>query len=254
MLKGLYAAASGMVTLQARQDVLANNVANAATPGFRRHIPVSLGFYDVFSGTLRSAAWFRAHSTAPGGGLKPVETWSDPAQGPLQTTSSPLDIALAGPGFLAVETPNGTRWTRNGHLSVDVSGRLATPDGYPVLAAGGGYLDVRGGRVNIAEDGSVSVDGRPVGKLRIEEFDHPERLVREGASLARSDTVATGNRSRAASATRVVQGAIEASNVNLGTEMAGLMAGLRAYEANQKVVTAFDDTLGKLIDQVAMPR
>ncbi|HOJ67602.1 MAG TPA: flagellar hook-basal body protein [Candidatus Hydrogenedentes bacterium] len=254
MLKGLYAAASGMVTLQERQDVLANNVANAATPGFRRHIPVSLGFYDLFSGTLRSSAWFRGRSTAPGGGLKPVETWPDPAQGPLQTTSNPLDIALTGPGFLAVETPNGPRWTRNGHLSVDPSGRLTTPDGYPVLAASGGYLDVRGGAIHIAEDGSVTVDNRAVGKLRIDEFDHPERLVREGASLARLDATAAGNDARAATATRVVQGALEASNVNLGTEMAGLMAGLRAYEANQKVVTAFDDTLGKLIDQVAMPR
>ena len=253
MLKGLYAAASGMVTLQARQDVLANNVANAATPGFRRHIPVSLGFYDLFSGTLRSSGWFRGRSTAPGGGLKPVETWPDPAQGPSQTTSNPLDIALTGPGFLAVETPNGPRWTRNGHLSVDASGRLATPDGYPILAAGGGYLDVRGGKVNIAEDGSISVDGRAVGRLRIDEFDRPERLIREGASLARLDA-GPGNGMRPATATRVVQGALETSNVNLGTEMAGLMAGLRAYEANQKVVTAFDDTLGKLIDQVAMPR
>lgn len=253
MLKGLYAAASGMVTLQARQDVLANNVANATTPGFRRHIPVSLGFYDLFSGTLRSAAWFRARSTAPGGGLKPVETWPDPAQGPIHTTSNPLDIALIGPGFLAVETPNGIRWTRNGHLSMDISGRLTTPDGYPVLAAAGGYLDVRGGEVNIAEDGSVSVDGQQIGTLRIEEFDHPERLVREGASLARHDATA-GNAARPAAATRVVQRMVEASNVNLGTEIAGLIAGLRAYEANQKVVTAFDDTLGKLIDQVAMPR
>lgn len=253
MLKGLYAAASGMVTLQARQDVLANNVANAATPGFRRHIPVSLGFYDLFSGKLRSTAWFRARSTAPGGGLKPVETWPDPAQGPIQTTANPLDIALTGPGFLAVETPNGIRWTRNGHLSIGTSGRLSTPDGYPVLAAGGGYLDIRGGQVNIAEDGSVSVEGRQVGTLRVEEFDHPERLIREGASLLRLDATA-GNAARSATATRVVQGAVEASNVNLGTEMAGLIAGLRAYEANQKVVTAFDDTLGKLIDQVAMPR
>ncbi|HOQ88772.1 MAG TPA: flagellar hook-basal body protein [Candidatus Hydrogenedentes bacterium] len=254
MLKGLYAAASGMATLQARQDVLANNIANVATPGFRRHIPVSLGFYDIFSGTLKSAAWFRSRSSAPGGGLKPVETWPDPAQGPLQTTSNPLDIALSGPGFLAVETPGGIRWTRNGHLSIDASGRLTTPDGYAVLSASGEYLDVRGGNINIAEDGSVTVDGKTAGKLRIDEFEHPERLVREGASLARIDTAAAGNTVKPATGTRVVQGALEASNVNLGQEIAGLMSGLRAYEANQKVVVAFDDSIGKLIDQVAMPR
>ena len=251
MIPGLYSAASGMVAEEARQATLANNIANAATPGYKRQAPVSLGFYQVFSEKARSPFLWELEA-APGGGAKIVETYTDTTMGPLRQTGSPLNLALSGPGYIAVDTPRGERFTRSGDFTIDIDGHLATQDGMKVLSTDGEPIDVRGADVNIAQDGNVVVDGIPSGRISIVEFEQPERLTREGDNLySASEEVRT--RSAEASDTLVQQASLELSNVSLPYEMIQMIQGVRTYEANQRIIQTADSTLGKLIEQVGMP-
>ena len=251
MIRGLYAAATGMVAIEDRQAVIANNIANASTVGYRRQEAVQKGFRDVFSGKLVGATRFN-QSKAPGGGVKIVETFSNTQAGPIVTTDDPLNVALRGPGFLAVDTPQGERFTRAGSFIVDGDGQLATPDGYKVQGSGGGPIEVQAGNAVITENGSIKVNDVTAGQLRLVEFEDPHMLTREGQNLYKASPEAT-QRSADATGTTVAGKALEMSNVNLPKEMVSMILGLRAYAANQKVITAADETMSKIIEQVGMP-
>jgi len=249
--KSLYTAAVGMVAVEERQATIANNIANAATSGFRRQQPVQKGFYEVFTNTAHSPAWFDSQP-GPGGGARMVETFTDTTAGAFTATDDPLNIALSGPGYIAVSTPAGERFTRAGALTIDVNKQLATADGFPVLGQGSQPIAINGVDVRIADDGSVSVDGQPVTRLRIVEFEDPHMLERQGQNLYRASDAAIG-RSADATGTTVHSKMLEMSNVNMPKEMVSMISALRVYEANQKVITTADETLGRLIEQVGAP-
>lgn len=251
MLKGLYTAAVGMVAVEDSQAAIANNIANAATVGFRRQQPVQKGFYDVFSDTTHRPAWFDAQS-APGGGAKMVETFTDTSAGAFSVTDDPLNVALSGPGFLAVNTPSGERFTRAGALTVNVNKQLATPDGYTIAGQGGQAIAITGSDVTIATDGSITVDGQSAGKLRVVEFEDPHMLEREGQNLYRASEAAM-SRSADAVNTTVHSNTLEMSNVNIPKEMVSMILALRVYAAHQKVINTADDTISRLIEQVGTP-
>jgi len=251
MIEGLYAAASGMMALESRHEVIANNIANSATPGFRRQGAVQEGFNEILWNTMRNPVWFNAER-GPGGGLRTIETYTDDSGGALRQTGKGLDVALQGPGYIAVNTPNGERFTRNGQLSVSPEGELMTSSGMTVQGAGGQAIDVSGGAVQITSSGEVLVDGASIGQIRLVEFEDVHGLTREGRDLyVASDAALRG--AAAAEATTVVPESLEMSNVQVPYEMVQMMLGLRAYEANQRVINAVDSTLGSLIDQVATP-
>lgn len=251
MINGLYTAATGMMAVEARHDVIANNIANAATTGYKRQSPVQLGFYEVFSNTLRQASYFN-QDTAPGGGVKFLETYPKLGVGMFRDTDNPLHMALQGPGYFTVETPEGERFTRSGEFGIDTDGHLATTDGFKVQSVNGGPINARGNRFNVGTDGAVTVDDAPAGQLRIVEFGTPERLERQGNNLFRASQDLLSSMS-AASETQVAHGNLELSNVNLPEEMTAMMLGMRAYEANQRVIEAFDSTVQRVIEQVGMP-
>lgn len=252
MLPGLYAAASGMVATEARQATIANNIANASSPGFKRHQPVLLGFQNVFYKSLKRPFYYNMEA-APGGGVKAVETFSDTAAGPLRVTENPLDIALHGPGYFVVDTPQGERYTRSGDFTIGTDGALSTRNGHAVQSVSGQAIDVSAGNVQIGDSGMVSAGGVNVGQIRLMEFAEPTRLTREGDSLF-SASPEVAQASSAAVDTTLGQGELEMSNVNAAAEMIEMMMGLRAYEANQRVIQTLDTTVGRLIDQVGMPR
>lgn len=251
MISGLYTAASGMLSVESRQEAIANNIANAATPGYKRQQPVQLGFYELFAGKMLSPARFHSEA-APSGGVKVVETYPDLRDGMLQLTDNPLNLALQGPGYFVVDTPAGERYSRSGAFTIDAEGYLADASGNRVQSAGGQPIAVNGGPVNVGEDGSVSVNGEPVGRIRTVEFSDPKRLMREGNGLFLAPEELEAQRAEAAD-TRVTQGKLEMSNVQLPSEMVQLMMGARAYEANERMIATVDATLGRLIDQVGMP-
>jgi len=251
MIPGLYTSANGMMALEESQAAIANNIASVSTNGFRRHQPVLMGFYEVFSNTLSSPAALQLQR-APGGGVRVAETFTGLAHGTMQDTGDPLHLAIDGDGFFAVETPRGVRYTRDGNFTADPEGDLATSDGYKVLSVEGQPMDVRGRKIVVNGDGQVSVDGVRAGHIQVAAFEEPRQLLREGENLFAAPEgvlLATAN----ADGTVVHQGRLESSNVNLSLEMTNMLLGLRAYEANQRAIHAADDTLSQLIDRVAMP-
>jgi len=250
MLKGLYAAATGMMAIEQRQSVIANNISNASTVGFRRQEPLQKGFLGVFLDRMARPGVLRGES-APGGGSLFVESFTDTRRGAITTTGDPLTVALEGPGFLVVDTPRGERFTRGGNLAIDTTGQISTPDGYKILGAGGTPVIVGGGKLMISEDGRVYENGQEAGQLRVVEFENEHMLTREGDCLYRASESAMARSSDAAN-TRVIHEALEMSNVNLPNEMIGMILGLRAYEANQKYINTIDETMGRLIDQIGM--
>ena len=248
MIPGLYTAATGMMAVEQRQDIIADNLANVATPGYKRLQPVQMGFYEVFSQKQLRPFLFN-REPAPAGGVKGVESFTNLAAGPVRVSDNPLSLALQGPGYVVVNTPQGERYTRNGQFTIDTEGDLATSGGYKVAGVTGDPIPVDGESVVVSREGNVTVDGQPAGQISLIEFENPTRLIREGDNIYRaSDPVL--QQSAAAADTTLEQGALEMSNVQLPVEMASMMLGLRAYEANQKVIQAFDATTSRLIDQV----
>ena len=247
MIQGLYAAASGMISLEDRMAVTANNVANASTPGFRTQNAIQRGFDEVLLSQYRRPVWLNSEK-APGGGLRTLETFTDTRSGPVTMTGNALNVALSGPGYIAVSTAGGERYTRNGSFTIDGDGQLSTTDGLKVLGQGGGGIDASGGSVEIDEEGRVSVDGREAGRIRLVEFEDPHGLTREGHNLYAATTPGAE-----ATETRVAPKSLEMSNVQVPYEMTQMTLALRMYSANQKVINAFDETMTRLINEVGAP-
>lgn len=251
MIQGLYTAAAGMLAVESKQSAISNNIANTSTPGYKRSEPVLSGFYTLFSEELRNPFRFDI-SPAPGGGVRVGETYPDLTPGVLIETSNPLSMALQGSGFFVVNTPDGERYTRSGAFTVNNQGQLATQEGYPVQGTGGTPIDVRGGNVEVGRDGSIRVDGVTAGQVRLVDFDSTRNFKREGSNLFSAPPEALPT-AKPPTNTFVQGKTLENSNVNLPKEISSMMLGLRAYEANQKVIQAIDATMGRLIDQVGFP-
>lgn len=247
----LFAAANGMRTLEERQAVVANNVANASTPGFRRQHAIPKGFHSVFLDKRGTVAAYNRED-APGGGVKSMETFTDVTAGAIQKTGNPLDLALIGPGFFVVETDTGERYTRNGRFTIDSQGMLINERGYRVQSVAGGPLEVQGGNVQIGADGSVFADGVAAGQIRLVEFEDVHMLARQGETLFMASPEAEV-RSAAAANTSIEPEAIESSNVQVPLEIVSMTTALRAYQANQLIIAATDETTGRMIEQVGMP-
>lgn len=245
MLRGLYTAASGMLVQTAKMDMLSNNLANVETAGFQRQAPHVYSFPDMLISRVHNG------TSVPigrlGTGAVVYGDRSSFLPGAIKSTGNPLDVALVGPGFFAVETPDGPRYTRDGRFTVNPSGWLVTLDGHRVRGERGPIL-VNGTDVVIDDTGQVVVDGSVVDKLLIVEFNDRDGLLRRGANLYEA-TEAAGLPFRYRD-TQVVQGAVEMSNVNVIREMVNLISVQRAYEANAKVVQAYDETLGKAVNEI----
>ena len=251
MIQGLYAAATGLMAVEQRQSVVANNIANAATAGFKRQESVDRGFNTILLNSMRSPFWMN-RIEGPGGGLQINETYTDLTGGPVVRNEDPLSVAVQGPGYIAVETEKGERFTRNGSLAVDATGQLRTSDGDAVLRQGGATIVAPQGPVQIQDDGSVLANGQVVGQIRVVEFDNPHMLTREGHNLYRASEEAMAA-SKDAVETTLVPESVELSNVQIPREMVEMISGVRNYEANQRVITTVDDTISRLIEQVGTP-
>ena len=213
-----------MQTQWYRHEVLANNLANSSTPGFKQD--------DVV--LVPAPALADAAGAPETYGMVP---WTDFSQGSTNATGRPLDLALNGPGFLVVQTPAGLRYTRGGALTVSQEGYLATATGAPILGEAG-PITVPGGRMTVSARGDVQADGR-TDRLRLVEFPRGVRLLKEGNGLF--VPTEPGTEPIPARSVEVVGGALESSNVNPVLTMVGMMDSLRRYEAAQKAIQAIED-------------
>jgi len=225
---------SRQMALQRQMDVVANNLANINTTGFK-------GEQILFEQYLMPVASDKDF-TYPDQPLHYVEDWTtihDMSNGAVTLTGNPLDVALNGEGFLTVSTAAGERYTRSGALQINNEGILVDLDGNPVLADGGEVqFDDSDTDITISPTGVISTSNGTKGRLQVVEFTSPEQLTREGNNLyaAMPDAVAA-----AATRTTVTQGAIERSNVSGVSEMTEMIRVSRAYESIANTMQKQDD-------------
>ncbi len=248
MLRGIYAAATGMVAETQRQEVIANNLANADTTGFKRLMAVSRTLGDRELRVWGDRTVREGEVVGPLGlGAAVAGTATAFTQGGLRFTGNALDLALVGDGFFAVQTAGGQeRYTRDGAFLIDRDGYLVTVNGDRVVGDNGPMRPGQG-KVSVAADGTVSVDGTVKGKLKIAAFADNGSLERTGHNLWAAPAGTTAQASKAT----VRSGYLELANVQAVREMVDLIAVMRAYEANQKVIAAHDQALGQAVTQIA---
>lgn len=240
MLVGL----SRQVALQRELDVVANNVANITTNGFKRR---SNSFAEHLMPVARadsSPAGYRKVSYV-------IDRTSnlDISGGTVEKTGNPLDVAIRGNGFLVVQTPAGERYTRNGALQLNQFGDIVTADGYPVLSEQGPLaFSAADGAIGIAGDGTVSTQQGVRGRLRLVSFRDPQALESAGRNLLSSATPPGA----AEPGVRIEPGAIERSNVNGVAEMSRLIEVTRSYSSLAQMLQKTDElrrtTLSRLAD------
>ncbi len=228
-----------MTARQKAQDVLAHNLANLNTTGFKADRPVFETVYE------RQLYRWEGDSSAPIGSLSAgailSTTFTDFQQGAFQTTGNPLDVAIEGDGFFAIQTPQGVRYTRAGAFQLNAEGTLVTREGFPVLSSDGQPIRVpRGATVHIGENGTLQANGNPVARL----------LIVTGEMTKADDGYFVGNPTPNPNP-RLVSGALEMSNVNMVQEMVSMIELIRAYESHQRVIQTHDETLARAINDLA---
>ena len=297
MLRGLYTSTAGMDVQQAKVENISNNMANAATPGYKKDELLIQSFPQQLlieqGGPKRKDGLPLPNPAARigslGTGALITGSVTDYTPGTLQETGNQTDMAIRGPGFFAVTDPAGggpygqaagqaqqelpvadpardqVFYTRSGFFKVDREGYLTLNERYRVLGEAGA-IKVGSGEFSVSPDGTIEAGGTVVDRLRVVEFDDLNSLSKEGEGLF---TAPEGNEGlavqdqgpgmpqvsgRPAANSVVEQGKLETSNVNVVDEMAQLIAVMRAYEANQRMIQNYDEILNKAVNQVGSIR
>jgi len=225
MDRGLYIAASGMLTEQLRQQQIANDLANASTPGYKADRTAQKSFGNLLLSNSATGATVGNVSTA----VVAQGTVTDFTPQPLRDTGEPLDFGISGEGFFAVRTSQGVRYTRDGQFTVSPNGDLVTAQGDEVLGRGGGPI-------RVGTDGRV--DPR---RLEVVTLSNPRKA---------GDNLVTGTPGGAGTAGQVRAGSLEGSGADPARSMVDMIGSLRAFEAGQKAIQAIDDVLGKAANAV----
>jgi len=226
MQNSLLIGLSRQVALQRELDVVANNVANINTTGFKAD---GMVFEEFLSPVARGADTRNLVSF-----VHDRATWHNLSQGSVERTGNPLDVALQGKGFLVVQTPGGERYTRNGALQINAAGELVTASGMRVMGDNGPIQFQPTDRdISIAQDGTISVKegiqtqtSSQRGKLRIVSFARPQQLEKSGDNTFMA---AAGNAAQPDPQTRLLQGAVEKSNVHGVAEITRMIEVTRSY-------------------------
>lgn len=219
---------SRQVALHRELEIVANNIANLNTTGFKSDGAL---FEQYLMPVARDEGFIGSDSRL--NFVQDRATWLDLGQGPIQQTGNPLDVALEGTGFLTVQTPRGERYTRNGAMQINNRGELVTSEGYQVIGESGPITFQNGDRdIIINSDGSIRVrEGASAadssrGKLRLVDFRNPQQLKKDGSSTFEASA---NQQPQQATNSRVVQGAVEKSNVQGVLEMTRLVEVSRSY-------------------------
>lgn len=257
MIRSLWISKTGLDAQQTQMDVIAHNLANVSTTGFKRQRAV---FEDLLYQNLRQPGAQSSQQTQlPSGlqigtGVRPVATERIFTQGNLQQTDNSKDVAINGAGFFQILLPDGTTaYTRDGSFQVDNQGQLVTSSGFTVQPAITIPVDAQS--ITIARDGTVSVlvagqtAAQQVGSLQLATFINPAGLQSKGENLF-VETSASGNANTNTPGSNgagvLTQGYIETSNVNVVEELVQMIQTQRAYEINSKAITTSDQMLQKL--------
>jgi flagellar basal body rod protein FlgG len=248
MIYGLYQSAAGMMVNEYRQDVLANNLANAETVGFKREIA-------SFAQRLRASEAGRRGGPSNdlmeslSGGIWLARTHTDFSEGASIKTDNPLDVLIAGEGFLRVSADGQEYLTRDGRLLMDADGWLVSAtDGASILGQAGQpiRLNPRGGAISIDQDGRIKQGQLTAGRLGLVSVDNERALRKAGASRFE-----LGGAALMRSPAKIIQGHVESSGVEPIKELVTMIEASRAYQLNAQMLSLQDQTAGRLINAVA---
>jgi flagellar basal-body rod protein FlgF len=225
-------------------DVIANNLANVSTPGFKREAAK----FEEYITKMRPAEGEKGSQSISF--VKDAGVMRDVSQGNVEQTGAPYDVAIAGTGYFSVQTPAGMRYTRDGHFSLDTNGNLVTSQGYQVQGDGGAItITPNDGDVSIAPDGTISSVVRGVGnqiaKLKLVDFADPTAMTKQGANLYTTSQTPT-----APTSVNLRQGALEASNVQPVIEISHMIEVMRAYEATSTLSKSQEDMMRQAIEKL----
>lgn len=281
MLKGLYTAYTGMINEQHRMDVLTNNLANADTNGFKKEGATSQAFDSVLAYKIKDlseAGNIPKLISTPKGvdeyelsneanedylenrvtrvgmnlGVKIGENYVDYSEGPMKVTNNPLDLAISGNGFFAVEYTNkagetSTKYTRDGNFTMDRQGYLVTQDGDFVLDENDRRIRMNTALpVSIDRDGNITQEGVQVATIGLTDFEDYNYLERYGENFFQPIEGATEMEAEA----DIRAGVLEMANMSVVTEMVNMIAIQRQYDSNQKVITTYDESLDIAVNQL----
>jgi flagellar basal-body rod protein FlgF len=275
MFRGFYTVASGMLSQQRKTEMLTNNMSNANTPGYKADQASMRAFPEMLMDRMDSTSIptekklslpFNQRVGKLNTGVYMQETIPSFVQGDLQETGRGLDVALLdgsmpvdeetgirGSVFLTVEGSDGSpRYTRNGNLTVNGNGFLTTNSGFYILDENGDRIQLESDQFTVGENGQIVVDGNAVATLGVGYSDNPNLLVKQGDGLfaaegnaALPDAYEEDSVSFAAK-----QGFLEQSNVDASRTMTDMMSAYRAFEANQKVLQAYDRSMEKAVNEI----
>ncbi len=272
-MKELWVPLSGAIAQQRQVETIANNVANANTNGFKKD-QIAFKEYltalekghddiDLPNKEWRPEDFYRSHG-AENSFVKVDGTYVDHQQGRLAPTGNPFDMAINGPGFFEVLTPNGVRYTRNGSFSMTREGTVVNSQGFPLLSRVPAELlankdapvpgpeerkiTVLGNKVSVNLQGELYVDGQKMADLALAEFKDVHALKKEGNSMFTNPDEANLVAGELKSA--VNQGFVEESNVNALEEMSNLIKANRQFESIQRVIKTYDNIAGKAVNEI----
>lgn len=252
MFRGLYTGYTGMVTQQQKLDTIANNLANVDTVGYKKDQVVQGSFKEML--TLKIKDPEVPNNSAIGKmslGNQVQQVYTNFLQGSLKQTDEPLNVALQGEGFIKVSEKTGEeatdiRYTRDGALKLNQEGQLVTNTGLFVLGEDNQPIKVGAGRFFINRSGDVYKNDTMVGKIQLTAFEDPKKLRKQGDNIYK----ATEGVVEKAFEGTIEQGFIESSNVNSIQEMVDMIATNRTYEANQRIIRTYDETMQKVVNNV----
>ncbi|RXI37450.1 flagellar basal body rod protein FlgG [Clostridium tetani] len=260
MIRGLYTAVSGMITEEAKQNVVTNNLANVTTPGFKSDNLSVKQFDDVLLYNYDKKVGNKNVRHDLGGlsmGSKIDEVNTYFQQGMLEKTDRATDFGIQGKGFFVVEREgqggNERLYTRNGHFYVNNRGFLVNDSGYNIIGRNNDTGAVEPMRLNtenftLTKEGNILVDGNNTYTVQVADFQNYNDLRKVGHDAY------TGNNPVNSTDYIVKQNTLEKSNVNTTREMIEMMTVMRTFETNQKIIQSIDDTLGKAVNEIGNVR
>ncbi len=237
MENSLYVGLSAQVAMEAKMALIANNVANAATPGYRNQ---NVLFKEFISDQRRMKEDVSL--------VFDYGQYQSTDAGSIKLTGNPLDVALVGPGFFGVQTPEGVQYSRAGNFALNAQGELVTSRGYRVASQGGGSIVVPEDAkyLSIDHKGAISTDQGVVGQLMVAEFADYQKLDPAGNGLYKTDQPATP-----AAETKVLQGKLEGSNTQPVLEMTRMIDVMREYQAVQRFMQSEHDLQRTMIQRLS---
>ena len=254
MVKGLYTAYTGMLNQQNKMDVISNNLANAAVTGYKKEGSTSQSFDTVLAYKIRDRS-IGVHTQRIGSmnlGVKIGENYTDYGQRPFKNTDNTYDLAISGNGFFCVQFTNkagvtSTKYTRDGSFTLNVNGYLVTKDGDYVLDNNGNRIRLDPlSTSSIDENGNIFQNDRAVARIGLRDFEDYNYLEHYGENYYQP---VNGYRFKNADG-QIIEGYLEASNVQVVQEMVEMISVTRTYESNQKVIQTIDSTLDKAVNQL----